>query len=310
MKADAVFEGGGVKGIAFIGALHEMEKAGYEWERIAGTSAGAIIASLLAAGYRSEELQEIFFRMHYPDLLRGKGWRRIPLFGPFFNVLWHKGLYGADHVEEFVADLLRRKGIERFRDLPPGKLRIIASDITEGRMLILPDDLRQYAIDPLAFPVARAVRMSASIPYFFQPCMLARSGVPHYIVDGGLLSNFPVWLFDAPGTPRWPTFGFRLHEQIIDEAPVHITGLFSFSKALISTMLEAHDRLYVSKAHAVRTVFIPSLGIKTTQFDLSDEQKRLLYESGRSAAREFLSRWNFQTYIAEFRQRVNKQKAT
>lgn len=307
MKADAVFEGGGVKGIAFIGAVAEMEASGYVWEKVAGTSAGSVVAALIAAGYRSEELTSIFMKMNYADLLKATGWRRVPVLGPLYNLCSQKGLYPVRLFEEMIDSLLRAKGISTFGDLPPEKLRIIASDITGGKMLILPDDLPAFDIDPLSFPIARAVRMSSSIPYFFQPALLQREKVTHYIVDGGLLSNFPVWLFDVEGIPEWPTIGFRLHDSTIDMDYAKITGLFSFSKALVSTMLEAHDRLHVQKAHAVRTIFVQTLGVKATQFNLSDRVRQELYCSGQKAARSFLQTWNFQRYIAEFRQ-TNAQR--
>jgi NTE family protein len=306
VKADAVFEGGGVKGIAFIGALSEMEAAGYIWEKLAGTSAGAIVAALLAAGYSSEELRVIFTQMNYHRMLRPKGLGTVPVIGPAYDLLFHKGLYPADPLESFVAELLRKKKIRTFGDLPPEKLRIIASDITEGKMLILPDDLTSFGIDPLTFPIARAVRMSSSIPYFFQPFILKRRNVSHYIVDGGLLSNFPVWLFDVEGIPRWPTIGFRLHDQNHDHEYAHISGLITFSKALIKTMLEAHDRMYVKKAQAVRTIFIQGLGVKATEFDLSEKKRMELYVSGQAAAREFLQRWDFGHYIEAFRKPAAK----
>ena len=50
--------------------------------------------------------------------------------------------------------------------------------------------------------------MSMSIPFFFEPVVHKKS----YFVDGGILSNFPVWLFDSPGIPEWPTFGFKFIE--------------------------------------------------------------------------------------------------
>ncbi|WP_339062429.1 patatin-like phospholipase family protein [Tepidibacillus marianensis] len=72
MYADIVIEGGGVKAIGLIGAIHEAEKRGYEWKRFAGTSAGAIIASFLAAGYTSEELKKELMEMNYKNFIRKK----------------------------------------------------------------------------------------------------------------------------------------------------------------------------------------------------------------------------------------------
>lgn len=302
MKADAVFEGGGVRGIAFIGALEAMEGKGYTWEKVAGASAGSMVAALISAGYRSSELAPIFKKMNYLYFLQRKGIGKLPLVGPAYQMLFRKGLYPTDPIEQFLGDLLRKKGITTFGDLPKEKLRIIASDVTAGKMLILPDDLASFEIDPQRFPIARAVRMSCSIPYFFQPYLINRAQEPHYIVDGGLLSNFPVWLFDVEGVPRWPTFGFRLHDSNVDQQTARITGILTYSKALLTTMLEAHDRLYVKKAQAVRTIFIPTMKIRATHFQLSDAEKKQLFESGKKAAEKFLASWDFECYIRQYRQ--------
>ena len=70
-------------------------------------------------------------------------------------------------------------------------------------------------------------------------------------------------------------------------------------------MMEAHDRLYVGRRGFARTIPIPTLGVGTTAFDLSPERKQALYESGRFAAEDFLETWDFEAYIAEFRQRAD-----
>ncbi|MGD8191566.1 patatin-like phospholipase family protein [Brevibacillus ginsengisoli] len=301
MRSDAVFEGGGVKGIALIGAISEMEQHGYVWEQLAGTSAGSIVAALICAGYTSGELYKIFLKLNYLSFLKRKGLSRLPVIGSVYQLLQHKGLYPGDEIEHFIGHLLREKGIEKFGDLRKDKLRIIASDITGGRMLILPDDLPSYDMDPLDFSIARAVRMSCSIPYFFQPASIRKGRHEHLIVDGALLSNFPVWLFDVPNKPEYPTFGFRLSDQSKINQPNEIHSLPSFTKALLATMLDAHDRIHVDQAHAVRTIFIPTNGIRTTQFDMKEDVKIQLYESGQSAAKKFLETWSFQKYVETFR---------
>ncbi|MED1724059.1 patatin-like phospholipase family protein [Brevibacillus parabrevis] len=301
MKADAVFEGGGVKGIAFIGALRVMEENGYTWEKLAGTSAGSIVAALLSAGYTSHELKPIFDELDYLHFLHRAGIGRLPLIGPIHELIVREGVYRADRMELFIEDLLRRKNVRTFGDLAPGRLKIVASDVTAGKMAVLPDDLTRYGIDPDSFSVARAVRMSSSIPFFFQPAQLKSGNDTHYIVDGALLSNYPIWLFDVPGIPQWPTIGFRLSDDQSKRETKKITGLFSFSRGLLATMLDAHDRLYVEKAQAVRTVFIHTLGVRTTQFQLSKEMREKLYASGEAAAQQFLQRWDFEEYVKVFR---------
>lgn len=301
MKADAVFEGGGVKGIAFIGALQVMEEQGYTWEKVAGTSAGSIVAALLCAGYTSRELKPIFEEMDYQCFLQRRGLGRLPFVGPMLDLLLHEGIFRADRLEVFIENLLQRKGIRTFGDLPDGKLRIVASDVTAGKMLVLPDDLPRYDVAPESFSIARAVRLSSSIPFFFQPAILQSDSRPHYIVDGALLSNYPVWLFDVPGTPKWPTIGFRLHDNKVTAEQTPISGLFSFTRALLVTMLDAHDSLYVEKANAVRTIFINTLGVRATQFHMPLELRQRLFASGEESARRFLNHWNFEEYVKVFR---------
>lgn len=301
MKCDAVFEGGGVKGLAFIGAIQETEERGYKFERIAGTSAGAITASLLAAGYSGVELEKMMTPDLFASFLKPSGWGLIPLAGKVLNILFRDGIYDGDALEKWISEQLQKKNISTFSDLPEGKLTLIASDISKGKMMVLPKDLSQYGIDPRKFSVARAVRMSCTIPYFFQPVTMRISGEKMYIVDGGLLSNYPIWLFDSPSTPRWPTFGFRLRGADQTEGTTVIRGPFSMFKALFSTMLEAHDRKYIKPKDAGRTIFIPVEGVKSTDFSISVEQKDRLIELGRDESKQFFDRWDFSSYIHQYR---------
>jgi NTE family protein len=180
---------------------------------------------------------------------------------------------------------------------------------------VLPDDAAFLGVEPEELEVAYAVRMSMSIPVFFEPVMHhnPRTGADHLIVDGGMLSNFPVWLFDAEKgePPRWPTFGLLLvegqpqvgigHRIEGEEHGVARGSVVDFVKALASTMMEAHDRLYLEKATFVRTIPIPTVGIGTTEFDITPERVEAIYESGRKAALGFLDRWDFEAYKAEYR---------
>ena len=78
-------------------------------------------------------------------------------------------------------------------------------------------------------------------------------------------------------------------------------AVVDYVKALAQTMMEAHDRLYVEQANYARTIPIPTLGVGTTEFDLAPDRALALYDSGRKAADKFLSTWDFEAYIAEFR---------
>ena len=147
-----------------------------------------------------------------------------------------------------------------------------------------------------------AVRMSISFPFFFKPVILRQrppSREVHWIVDGGMLSNFPVWLFDSPAdqTPAWPTIGFLLAEPH-SGAGFHqrIRGLVSMTRAMVRTMSSFHDRKALEDSDKTRVVRIPTGGYGTLDFGLDDAGKDWLYESGRSAAGQFLATFEFGQY--------------
>ena len=310
-RVDGVFEGGGVKGIGLVGAVSVIEAAGYEFVNLAGTSAGAIVATLLAAGYSAAELKQTingidFSTFEDPDLIG-----RIPYVGALIDEIFNKGLYKGDVLLKLMRDLLAKKGIHTFRDLIQPefadddryrfKVRVVASDISRGRMLVLPQDVRDYGMAPEDLEVALAVRMSMSIPFFFEPVKLKGSD----IVDGGLLSNFPVELFDSDGPPAWPTFGFKLvlsgQDDLTQMVQNPISGPISELAALFFTAMEAHDAYYLSNDKFVRTITIDTLDVGATDFNLTPAQKEALYQSGVSGAKTFLAHWDFQKYIAQYR---------
>ncbi len=315
-RADGVFEGGGVKGLAFVGALvAAQEELGVgEWVNVAGTSAGAIIATLLAAGYSPAELHE---------LIGGLDYRRFADYGPggtvvggLRNALRRRGLARGDYFREWIAKRLEEKlGVpdptfaEVVRDdLPPGltaderetygyRLRVIASDVSEGRMLVLPHDISLYEDEhgrprrPEDLRISEAVRMSMSFPFFFDPVVLRRGGREHLIVDGGLLSNYPVWLFDTPAPVRRHTWGFRLHPGVGDYlAPYQPIRRPAWEPALARALLHASMTAWDERMEAssvVRTVMIPTGTVKTLDFDLSAEDRDALYRGGHDVARDF-----------------------
>lgn len=306
MEINAVFEGGGVKGVALAGAVEAAEQAGRTFRRVAGTSSGAIVASMLAAGYDGEAMSRVIKATSFSSFLKRGTLYNTAFIGPALRVLIKKGLYSGEALESWIRGILKEKGIVTFSDLPRGKLSIITSDITNGRIVVLPDGLKDYGVHPETFEVARAVRMSCSIPYFFDPVLLRLNGEASqgksfneqfvYFVDGGLLSNFPLWLFDekeegfqSPGY-RIPTVGFQLIGKT-DPQPHRVTGPFSMLQALVGTMLSAHDERYIETEKFVRTVKIPTLGISTTSFHIPPEISNELYEAGYKAGELFFKDW-------------------
>lgn len=320
MLINGVFEGGGVRGISLVGAVRAAERYGFKFNRVAGTSSGSIVATLIAAGYTAEEMKEIILETSFIHFLKRAPIFNMRIVGPAARVLLKKGLYSGEALENWMWKILKQKGIRTFGDIEKGKLRIIASDITSGRILILPDDLHKIGLPGQKFEIARAVRMSCSIPYFFDPVLLrlppqlsiGKSFADQFlhIVDGGLLSNFPLWLFDSdnvlPNGELLPTVGFQMVGKNSNQ-PHSIRGPFTMLQALVETMLSAHDERYIEQSNRYRTIKIPTLGIGVTQFDITQEESLLLYESGLQSGNRFFSEWNTKFYEEQF---IKYQQAT
>lgn len=302
LRADAVFEGGGVKAIAFIGAISRMEEEGYRWERLAGTSAGAMVAALLSAGYKGNELKELIESVDYKKFMDKSKVQAVPAAGKLLGIMMEKGMFRTDSIKDYIYNLLKAKGIEKFRDVYENgefKLKIIASDITRKEMLILPEDIKRYGMNPMELEVAEAVRMSISIPIVFDPVVLKYNTQKSYIVDGGLFSNFPIWIFDVKNIPRWPSFGFLLKDDEI-KYKFH-RSTFAYVLDIIQASVTSTDPSYLSPRNKVRTVSIPIPGVKATDFNMIKEKSAELYKAGYNSADGFLKTWDFEDYIKRFR---------
>ena len=296
MLIDGVFAGGGLKGFALVGAYQALEEKGYRFKRVAGTSAGAILACFIAAGYSGKEIEQM---MQEEDLKLLLDPRKIILPIPFMKWLllyWRMGLYQGNALEDWFFEKLSAKGIYNFSDLPPGSLKLVASDLTNGKMIVLPDDLVHYGIEPGMFSVARALRMSCNIPFFFEPVRIKAPNGETIVVDGGVLSNFPMWIFDdAEGRRERPLIGMKLSHRKDDMGGREISNALNLFEALFSTMKNAHDDRYISRKHERDIIFIPVEQYSATQFNMEDEQKDALMDIGRSRANDFLRTWPHST---------------
>ncbi|WP_442594834.1 patatin-like phospholipase family protein [Neobacillus sp. D3-1R] len=293
MEIDGVFSGGGVRGLALIGAVSGIEEKGLTFKRVAGTSAGSIIAAFIAAGYKSEDIYQMMDQIDLSAFLDTRKTFILTPITKWFLLYWRLGLYKGVVLERWIASMLAAKGIITFNDLPPNTLRVIASDLSNSRLVVIPDDLPRYGIPIETFPVAKAIRMSCSIPYFFEPVKLKSVNGKNIFVDGGVLSNFPMWLFDKENVKKVrPVLGIKLsHEDQIYQQKNKISNAIDMFGALFETMKDAHDSRYISRKHEKNIIFIPTEGIVSTEFVLTDERKRGLYDLGKKQADQFLRKW-------------------
>ena len=314
-----VFEGGGVKGIAYVGALRQLENRGIlsDVKRIGGTSAGAINAVLLSAGYSPAETEDVLSRLNFNNFM-DDSWglvrdskRLVEEFG------WYKG----DFFYEWMGQIIKRKTGNRFstfndfHNLGLKDLYLVGTNISTGF-----SEVFSFEHTP-RMRVADAARMSMSIPLFFRAIRNTRNDV---YVDGGVLRNYPIKLFDRKkyiGKPRKhgvvtdyynrankakpgssspyrfnkETLGFRLdsEEEIAmfrdgAEPPVtEVDDFFDYSLALIKTIMNAQNNTHLHGDDWQRTVYIDTLGVGTIDFDLSDDKKQALVESGENGTEKY-----------------------
>ena len=286
-----VFEGGGVRGSALVGAVAAAEQHGITFRACAGTSAGAIVASLLAAGYSAQELKDVLqktdFRNFMDQVYRWPRFRLPGLGVPAWQVraaIWKMGLYKGEAFHEWITQLISQRVAGRqnaavfFKDLPK-PLTVIAADVVRQQIKVF------SATRSPDIAVADAVRMSMSIPFFFCPIQLGRE----LVVDGGILSNFPAWAFDTEQRKtKLPILGFRLQDA---DAPLpHVRNALDMIYALVNTTITATIPLQISHLKNLHIIELPTLGIRTTQFNLSDEDKQKLYDEGLRTANIELSK--------------------
>lgn len=321
-ETDLVLEGGGAKGPALVGAIAALAGARdpYAFHRVAASSAGAIVGGLLASGLEVSQIKAIMDGLDFAKFKDRAGLlAQVPLLGPAAGLLFHQGMYAGEYLHRWITDVLAAQGVHTWADLrhdDPGsalplrqryKLVVIVSDVSRGIMLRLPWDYEKLlGVDPDTASVADAIRASASIPFFFRPWNMptdpAVTGQDHIVcVDGGLLSNYPLSIFDRNDgkLPRWPTLGVKLsgRNALRERNWNPDNNSFELAKSLLLTLLGAQDRGYISDPQASsRTIFVDTSNHRATDFKLTQRDKDAMYAKGLASGREFLTRWDWEKW--------------
>ncbi len=353
---DVVFEGGGAKGSAFVGALLELHAAGHTTRRLIGTSAGAITATLLAAGYTPQEMLDAvnekvngkprfasfmdhpagsqfddqvrrnsetfraFETLHVP-MMAGDFLLKVlletPLYPTLFSIVECGGVFAGAAFVEWLTEKLAAKGIAAddtladFHGKKQVDLSVVASDTSDIEMLVL-----NHRTAP-AVPVVWAVRMSMSIPFVWREVVwreswgtyMGRRKAGNIIVDGGVLSNFPVRLVADPAPEIMGdtdpggalNLGLLLDETVqvpgtsftIPPKPLDQSRVVQRIGRLMDTMMGAQDNAEM-RAHAAEICRLPVKGYGTTEFNMADAKLQALVEGGRGALAAHLRARNLQ----------------
>ena len=310
-KVDLVLEGGGVKNIALLGAVTVLAEAGYTFPRVAGSSGGAIIAAGIAAyqkaGRDLSPLLDVSLRV---DNSRFLDWRwpgRVlgPVSGAL-DLLRRGGLHSGEYLYEFLCPALGDVGVRTFADLriddDPGSslaehqsysLVIHVSDLTHQVLVRLPWDYSLYGLRANQQSIAEAVRASMSIPFFFRPVNVETDHGAATWVDGGLLANYPITVFDrTDGKPaRWPTWGIKVSTSPSHGEDRPLRTAVSLGIRCLKTMTgDWYRSSFGADTAGRRTIQVDTSGVPSTQFDVDNRARLRLFENGRAAATEFLPR--------------------
>ncbi len=307
-----VFEGGGVKGIAYGGALARLEEKGILSNilRVAGTSAGAINATLMAVGYTANEVGTIIAETSFADFEDDTAGPLRDIKRVLNDYGWHKG----NVFEKWIGGLIMEKTENRnltFGELHAMRMSELASGSTSLRDLYvvgtnlstqLPE-VYSYETTP-DVKIRKAARISMSIPLYFR-CV--RNEEEEVLVDGGVTRNYPIDLFDHERylensengeevdynqtdgfVFNHETLGFRLDDNGVKVAsmlsnspiPHDIDNLADYAKALVGFIRQMAVRMHLHSNDWNRTIVIDTTGVGVTEFKVSEQKIHHLLHNG------------------------------
>lgn len=309
-----VFEGAGIRGIAYAGVIAELEQQSLmqHVEKVGGTSAGAIVATLLALDYNSNEIAEIITSTKMQKFNDGK----YMFVGGMHRMANRYGWYQGVRFNNWIGNLIKSKTgnaditLKELKEYGCKELHLTATCLNKQKMIVLSH--KSYP----EMKVRDAVRISMSIPLYFEAVFVDAKGKTYrkpdktkkldIMVDGGIIGNFPIHIFDDPSKvdtctnlpyPNPNTLGIRIDDadQIIqdqkrpDLVDQDIDNLRDYVSAFYVLVLENLNRHNLTEEDWDRTVSVSSAGIGPRIKKLSKEQKELLVESGRTSIATYFS---------------------
>lgn len=367
---DIVISGGGVKNISMLGSLYALEELGFRFRKVAGTSAGAIIASMIMGcredvrEKKSERILSIISDLNLMDLVDGGDDAEDLLISyskkkdsNFFTNIFRKCRLGINvfrNINEIKNSFGINPGIkfvkfmeDSLRTLNYGSIfgvselylkldketeldldfQVVVSDISNKKKAIFPRDLKNYFKDINNISISDIIRCSMSIPLFFKPFYCKDFSINQsdiinkniVFVDGGLVSNFPLNIFDCGvngnigsfESPKCPTFGLVIDENgndIKENKVKELHSILDYSMSIIATATEYGDKDYIekdphSKSRIIRISNLVSKNkrISTTDFFISNFDKIKLFKNGVETTLEKINNWNFEEYIHKYR---------
>ena len=300
-----IFEGAGIRGIAYCGAITELESSGIlqQVEKVGGTSAGAIVAMTISLGYTGKEIEKIITETNFKKFNDG----RFLMAGGINRINKYFGWYRGKKIETWLGEIITAKTgnaditfeklhLNGFKDL-----YVTGTCLNRQELIIF-----SYKTYP-KMKVKDAIRISMSIPLYFEAVFIDTTGkvIRHpkqkegldVMVDGGLTGNFPIKLFDSGSTRNLSSIGFRIDsdEQISNDkasktiAPMPVGNLKQYMNAFYNMVIENLNRQPLTIEDWERTISISDGKIGPKIRKLSGKEINILIENGRLAMKKYLN---------------------
>jgi NTE family protein len=300
-----VFEGGGIRGIAYCGSITEMESRQMirKVEKVAGTSAGAILALTVSLGYTGKEIQDIISGTNFKKFNDG----RYMFVGGINRTNKYFGWYRGARFEKWLNQVISRKtgnadiSFEELAEKGFKELYITGTCLNKQQLVIF--SRQTYP----KMKVKDAVRISMSVPLYFEAVFIDNDGKVirrpkqkeglDVMIDGGLIGNFPIRMFDSTGKNNPFTLGFRIDsdEQIKNDqegksiAGLPVNNFSQYLTAFYNMIIENLNRQQLTPGDWQRTVSISDGKIGPRIRKLSPEEIELLIENGKQAIRNYFN---------------------
>ncbi|WP_297417485.1 patatin-like phospholipase family protein [Clostridium sp.] len=294
-----VFSGGGIKGLAYVGALKALEEKQLfqKVKRFAGASAGAITAALLAIGMSADELDEQMSSVDFATFLQKSKVNiealvdkplEFCLKAPevIIEEATKRGLCDGSVFVQWLTSMFKLKGFDEtttFAQLyeKTGNELVIVLCYANCSKTVLAWHKSDETAD---MPIVTAVRGSMSIPFVFEPLIWNNNTY----VDGGTMYNYPIEVFDEEISPQ-KTLGFILssHSSVLNPKRKEDNGILSHLGCIYDAIMNVSYEYCFRMENHHRTVFIDPAGIGTLDFKLTDEQKNSLKDNGYKATMDY-----------------------
>lgn len=302
-----IFSGGAAKGFAYVGVLDYLESNHYlnNVRNIACSSIGSIFAVLYAIGYTVPEIKQIAENLD-PEKLSGLNKNLV---SDIYHVATEYGVNNGQHLIDTVTDLIEKRtgnkhyNLEQLWKEKGINLVVTATDLnTESTIYFWHGKYPRM-------PLRLLVRITCSLPGVFCPVIFDG----HYLVDGGLLDNTPIHVFDGdvpsssaaklnmthidPTTLAIILIGdldprAKIHEQgdvaMTSTTPINkINSLTSYYGAIINSLVDGGVKRYIRPSFWLRTIPVHVPSYPTYEFNLSKSQIRDMFVYGKESARDF-----------------------